>query len=142
MKRKNNNGKVENREKGEKFQSRGSKIIVLLQQRTDVTRHMLQSLLGITDVQVDNALSQLRKKGYKIFPHKGPGTPLRIAEGQLNSTKYIAWRRNRFLPTAQRMVIAEYEIGEQYKELAHNPKELLHILNESTKLESTKLLKK
>ena len=100
-----------------------------MQERNDLTRLKLIETLGKSEVAVDNALGSLRKVGYRIWPSKGPGTPLKIASSQTDASKFISWRRERFLGTAQRMVIAEFELGEQFIELAEKPKQLLLALN-------------
>jgi hypothetical protein len=127
----------EPQQKGEKKPTLKSKIVVLLQQRSDVTRHKLIELLGYEPysrqaIVVDMALTELRKAGYRIFPLRGPGTPLRIANTAVESEKYINHRRKIFLPTITGMIISEHEIGQQYKELKDKPAELNKILNNAT----------
>ena len=124
---------AERRKKGERYQSLESKIVVLLQQRSDVTRLMLPELLNKHITLIDSAMGSLRKKGFRVAPLNGPGTPIRIANTQTEVLKFINWRRNRFLPTSKRLIIAEHESGEQFKQLAPYPKQLLITLNEATK---------
>lgn len=124
---------LERRKKGERYQSLASKIIVILQQRSDVTRSMLAEILKKPQNTVDMAMTSLRKKGYRVAPLNGPGTPIRIANTQTEVLKFMNWRRNRFLPTSKRLIVAEYESGEQFKQLASYPKQLLITLNEATK---------
>ena|SRR3990167_6172401 len=123
----------ERRRRGERYQSLESKIVILLEQRSDVTRLMLPELLKKSLILIDSAMGSLRKKGFRIAPLNGPGTPMRIANTQTEVLKFINWRRNRFLPTSKRLIIAEHESGEQFKQLAPYPKQLLITLNEATK---------
>lgn len=120
------------REKGEKYQSIKSRILVLLEKRNDVTRFMLSDLLNVGQDQINMALTGLRKLGFKVWPPKGPGTPLKIATNQTDTAKYIAYRRRLLLPTARRMILTEFEAGEQFAQLENQPKQLLEILNNST----------
>lgn len=117
-------------EKGEKYQSLKSKIVILLQKRKDLTRHGLAALLNKNVSHIDVALTHLRKAGFHIWPSKGPGTPLKIATSQLESEKYINWRRRVYLDTAHRMIITEVELGEQYRTLSSSPKQLLNLLSD------------
>ena len=112
-----------------------NRIIVLLQQRTDICRLMLPELLGAPQPSINMALVGLRKAGIRIWPSKGPGTPLKIAVNELDHTKYVMWRRQKYLPTFKRMVITEKEIGEKYYRLAERPLELLNEINNNTENE-------
>ena len=112
-----------------------NRIIVLLQQRTDICRLMLPELLGASQPSINMALVGLRKAGIRIWPSKGPGTPLKIAVNELDHTKYVMWRRQKYLPTFKRMVITEKEIGEKYYRLAERPLELLNEINNNTENE-------
>lgn len=120
------------KKQGLKYQSLKVKVVTLLQQRNDVSRQMLPSLLNATQECVDMALTSLRKAGFRIFPVRGPGTPLRIASSRTESEKYIMWRRRRYLPTTIRMIAAEHEIGEEYRGLATRSSELLEAINNTT----------
>jgi len=122
------------KEKGVKFQSLKSKIVILLESRNDVTRMMLTDILHKTQKQIDNALVSLRKDGFRVFPVRGPGTPLRIAGSLTECSKYLNWRRRLHLSTSRRLVMQETEIGEQFASLAVKPKELLKMLNEATNI--------
>lgn len=116
----------------QKYISLKSRIVILLQNRDDITRQMLPDLTGKPQNHCDMALTGLRKDGFKVFPVRGPGTPLRIASGQVENAKYINWRRALFLPTIKRMVIAEHTIGEKYPQLNEKPVQLLQMINETT----------
>lgn len=118
------------REPKQRFISIGTKIIMLLEGRSDVTRLMLPELVGAKLDTVDVTLTKLRKAGFRIFSPKGPDTPLKIAKTQLDSMKYINHRRRLFLPTAKRMILTEVELSEQFVGLADKPVELLESLND------------
>lgn len=120
------------KEKKAKYQTLANRIVILLQNRNDVTRLMLPDLTGKSMEQCDMALTKLRKSGFSIFPSKGAGTPLRIASSQLQSTKYLNWRRAKYLPTMKRMIIAEQVAGESYPALSEKSTELLQIISEAT----------
>lgn len=114
------------------YQSLEDRIIILLKSRNDVTRLMLPGLLNVTQEAVDQALYWARRHGFRIFPSKGPGTPLRIATGQTDSEKYINWNRSLKLASTRRMIVTEFKIAEQYPQLSEKKVELLEILNQST----------
>lgn len=123
--------KAEKKDKGRKHQTLKAKIVILLQERNDLTRNKLIDILQKSEGTVNMALTSLRKVGYRIWPSKGPGTPLKIANSQLDAAKFINWRRGRFLGTAKRMIVAEFELGQEYRELAESPKNLLLALNKA-----------
>ena len=112
-----------------RHQNVGDQIVRMVSERKDVTRQMLPELIGHSQNTCDTAMTHLRKAGIKISPSKGPGSPLQIATTQTAEARYIDWRRSRFLGTAKRMIVHEYEIGEQHLELSNKPVELLEILN-------------
>ena len=114
-----------------KNQTLGNKIVTLLTQRNDVTRQMLPELLGCSQPTADNTVKNLRKLGFSIYPSKGPGTPLCIADTLTRKVKYLNWRSHLYLNTAKRMIVDEVEAGEQYRELADRPSKLLKELNET-----------
>ena len=122
------------KEKGVRHESVKVKIYNLVSRRNDVTISKLCALLNLPLTIVSKNLTILRKQGVKIFPSKGPGSPLKIAMTQIECAKYINWRRHCYLDTSTRMVTTETEIGEQYKELAPKSEELLTILSAATKL--------
>lgn len=118
------------KEKGKKYMGTKARIIVSLQERNDLTVRKLTELLNKPEASVRQAMTELRKSGYRIWPSKGPGTPLKIATTEADAAKYIAWRRGVYLDTTRRMIVTEMEIGEQYRQLASSPKQLLKVLNE------------
>ena len=111
-----------------KHESINEKIVILLSQRGDITRQMLPALLEISQPHVDDGLSTLRAQGVRIYPSKGPGTPLRIALTQRECKMYSNWMRHIHLGSARRMIESETEMGQQYKELSSRPTELLEEL--------------
>ena len=125
------------REKGEKYQSIMAKVIILLQQRNDLTRRKLCETLGYTwgnNNPVDVALTKLRKAGYKIYPSGGYNSPLRVVTSESMANKYIAWRHKKYLPTARRMIMAELELGDEYKGLEGKYKDTLKFLNNTDEI--------
>ena len=108
------------------------KILILLSQRNDVTRLGLIELLNKSEAVIDMTLVNLRKKGFKIYPSKGAGSPLRIATTKTQCENWIKWRRNRFLPTTKRMVVSEQDVGEIYPILADKKEDLLEQINNAT----------
>jgi hypothetical protein len=116
------------KEKGMRHESIKVKIYNLVSRRNDIKISMLPALLNTTETVISSTLTMMRKQGIKIFPSKGPGTPLKIAMTVVECAKYINWRRHCFLDTSTRMVTTETEIGEQYKELAGKSEELLTLL--------------
>jgi len=125
--------KNEKRAKGVAFSSNRAKIIILIKTRNDVTRKMLPTLLGKAEGLVNSALVGLRKQGYKIYPIRGQGTPLRIAETETENEKYIAWIRGRRLGSAKQMIKTEFLIGNDlYPKLKDKPQELMLMLNDAS----------
>ena len=111
------------------------RIVILLTEESNITRFMLTDKLGKSQGTVDVALTGLRKLGYRIYPSKGPGTPLRIARSMKDSVKFVNWRRRIYLDTAHRMVMTESELGEQYRELSESYNELIKLLNNKSSYE-------
>ena len=133
MKKRKNSRKLVEKEPRLKYQTHKDKILNILTQRSDVTRIILQDLIGTKEGCIDQAIRNMKKLGIRIFPIKGPGTPLRIARGPFDTAKSIEWERGRHLGTIKRMIISEQEAGEQYAQLANKPVELLGIINSTTK---------
>lgn len=113
----------------EKRESLKSLIIKLVLNRRDLTIAKLCEVVGKPRSSVQGCLTEIRKMGVKIFPSRGPGTPLKIAESMKDCARYINWVRRNELATAHRMVITEHTIGDQYAALSSSPKQLLQILN-------------
>lgn len=106
----------------------GNRIVIILQQRNDVTRLMLPDLLGKSLQNCDSAMIRLRKQGYKIWPSKGLGSVLRIATNQAQLERFNNYRRQKYVPTVNRMIISEIEAAEQFPELSSKPAELLKLI--------------
>ena len=122
----------EEREEGERYQSVKVRLLNLLGGRNDVTRQKAAELLGISVGNVSGAMTSLRKSGIRIFPSRGPGTPLKVVTTRTDAERYLNWTDSRYLGTAKRMVATASEFGEQYQELAGRPVVLLQTLNNAT----------
>lgn len=124
--------KKQKRVPGERYQSLKVKLVSLLGDRNDVNRFKAAEILGVSPIHISMVMADLRKAGIRIFPSKGPGTPLKIVTSQRDAEKYLDWRDNRFLGTARQMVATAAEFGEEYKELATRQTVLLKTLNHAT----------
>ena len=90
---------------------------------------LLKKPLNLCDV----ACTSLRKIGIKIYPSKGPGTPLKIASSEGELERYLDHRDNIYLLTSRRLVKDAYEAGEAYKSLSERSATILSALNNATK---------
>jgi DNA-binding transcriptional regulator GbsR (MarR family) len=117
------------KDRGLRRETQKAKVMKILMERRDITISKLSEIMGISPLHVGVVLTHLRKMGINVWPSKGHGTPLKIAQSQADMVAYSQWRRNRYLPTMERMIASEFEMAERYAQLSDSPKGLLKALN-------------